>query len=56
MKNIPQIEKQISDMIVLDSIIANEDRHFNNFGFIRNPQTLEWKCLAPVLIQEHQCF
>lgn len=48
MKNIPQIEKQISDMIVLDSIIANEDRHFNNFGFIRNSQTLEWKCLAPV--------
>lgn len=28
-------------MITLDYIIANEDRHFNNFGLIRNAETLE---------------
>ena len=32
----------------LDYIIANEDRHFNNFGLIRNAETLEWIGLAPI--------
>ena len=35
-------------MIVLDYIIANEDRHFNNFGVIRNAETLEWLGFAPI--------
>ena len=35
-------------MLTLDYIIANEDRHYNNFGFIRNAETLEWLGLAPV--------
>ena len=35
-------------MIVLDYIIANEDRHFNNFGAIRNAETLEWIGMAPI--------
>ncbi len=48
MKNIPEIEKQLCNMMVVDSIMANTDRHFNNFGFIRNPITLEWQGLAPV--------
>ena len=35
-------------MIVLDYIIANEDRHFNNFGVIRHAETLEWLGFAPI--------
>lgn len=35
-------------MIVLDYIIANEDRHLNNFGALRNAETLEWIGMAPV--------
>ena len=35
-------------MIVIDYIIANEDRHFNNFGLIRNAETLEWIGAAPI--------
>lgn len=35
-------------MITLDYIIANEDRHFNNFGLIRNAETLEWLGMAPI--------
>ena len=35
-------------MIVLDYIIANEDRHFNNFGLLRNANTLEWIGAAPI--------
>lgn len=35
-------------MIVLDYLIANEDRHFNNFGALRNAETLEWLGMAPI--------
>ena len=35
-------------MIVLDYIIANEDRHYNNFGLLRNANTLEWLGAAPI--------
>lgn len=35
-------------MIVLDYIIANEDRHLNNFGAIRDANTLEWLGMAPI--------
>ena len=33
---------------MVDYIIANEDRHFNNFGIIRNSDTLEWVSAAPI--------
>ncbi|MFR1476850.1 MAG: HipA domain-containing protein, partial [Hydrogeniiclostridium mannosilyticum] len=35
-------------MIVLDYLIANEDRHLNNFGVLRNAETLEWLGFAPI--------
>lgn len=38
----------IDCMIVLDYIIANEDRHFNNFGLLRDANTLEWIGAAPI--------
>lgn len=41
-------EKDISNMICLDYIIANTDRHFNNFGVIRDSNTLEIKRFAPI--------
>ncbi len=38
----------LNSMITLDYIIANEDRHLNNFGAVRNAETLEWLGLAPI--------
>lgn len=38
----------LNKMIVLDFIIANEDRHYNNFGALRNAETLEWLGMAPI--------
>jgi hypothetical protein len=35
-------------MIVLDFLIVNTDRHFKNFGFLRNADTLEWLGPAPL--------
>ncbi len=35
-------------MLVLDYLISNEDRHLNNFGLVRNAETLEWIGFAPI--------
>ena len=45
---IKQPTQFLNQMIVLDFIIANEDRHFNNFGAVRNAETLEWLGMAPI--------
>lgn len=45
---IKNIQNDIDKMLVIDYIIANTDRHFNNIGFIRNAETLEYYGLAPV--------
>lgn len=38
----------VDQMIVLDYIIANEDRHQNNFGLLRDANTLEWLETSPI--------
>ena len=40
--------RRIDMMMVLDFIIANTDRHYNNFGLVRDADTLEWISVAPV--------
>ena len=45
---IPDVVPFLDRMIVLDYILANEDRHLNNFGAIRNAETLEWLGMAPI--------
>lgn len=45
---IENIVHAVDQMIVVDYIIANEDRHLNNFGLVRNATTLEWVGVAPV--------
>jgi len=46
--NISDVRTKLDKMLVLDYVISNEDRHYNNFGFIRNATTLKWSGLAPV--------
>ena len=45
---IPNVTHALDQMIVLDYLIANEDRHFNNFGLLRDADTLEWLGPAPI--------
>lgn len=40
-------ELALSKMIVCDDILANSDRHWRNFGLIRNVETLEYR-IAPL--------
>lgn len=45
---IPGMKEYIDYVLVFDYLMANTDRHFGNFGAIRNVQTLEWIGPAPV--------
>jgi hypothetical protein len=42
------INSSIDNMIVVDYIIANTDRHYNNFGIIRDSKSLEPVKIAPL--------
>ena len=46
----------IGKMFLVDCLIANSDRHLNNFGFIRNADTLKWEGLAPVYDSGNSMF
>ncbi|MDR1111332.1 MAG: excisionase [Deltaproteobacteria bacterium] len=45
---IPGVQDELDRMLTVDYVIVNEDRHYNNFGAIRNADTLEWLGPAPV--------
>lgn len=38
----------LNQMLVVDYLIVNGDRHWNNFGVIRDAQTLEYLRMAPI--------
>lgn len=46
--NIPNANLLVDKMLICDFILANKDRHFNNFGVIRNVETLEFERVAPI--------
>lgn len=45
---IPVTESEIADMLLFDWVIFNEDRHYNNFGFIRDVNTGKFLGMAPI--------
>ncbi len=45
---IENAREKIENMYILDYIIMNEDRHLNNFGIIRDVNTLKWIDVAPI--------
>ncbi len=46
--NIVNAREKVENMFILDYLIMNEDRHLNNFGIIRDVNTLEWLDVAPI--------
>lgn len=42
--------------ILTDYIISNTDRHMNNIGILRNPDTLEWIGFAPIYDSGNSMF
>jgi len=45
---IPHVRESLDRMLTIDFLISNTDRHFNNFGAVRDAETLEWIGAAPV--------
>ena len=45
---IPNVEEFLNNMIALDFLIENTDRHYGNFGFIRDVNTLKFIGPAPL--------
>ena len=45
---IPIMKEFLDYLLVFDYLMANTDRHFGNFGAIRNVETLTWVGAAPV--------
>lgn len=41
-------EREFADMVVLDAITFNQDRHLGNFGFLIDNDTFEIKSFAPL--------
>lgn len=41
-------EKEFADMIMFDALIYNPDRHYGNFGFLKNNYTGELEAFAPI--------
>lgn len=46
--HIPNYKKTLDAMIAIDYLILNDDRHWGNFGFLRNSNTLEFTGMAPI--------
>lgn len=42
------VEESLCKMFTCDYILANRDRHWRNFGVIRNVETLEYTRIAPI--------
>lgn len=47
-KGIKDARISMENMYILDFLIMNEDRHLNNFGIIRDANTLKWISVAPI--------
>lgn len=47
-KGINDVREKLENMFILDYLILNEDRHLNNFGIIRDINTLKWLDMAPI--------
>lgn len=45
---IKNAREELENMYILDFLIMNEDRHLNNFGIIRDVNTLKWISMAPI--------
>lgn len=48
MLSIPVSMNQIAEMLLFDYLINNADRHYGNFGFIRNVETRAFLGMAPI--------
>lgn len=47
-KGIKNARTDFENMLIIDYLVMNIDRHMKNYGIIRDVNTLEWKRLTPI--------
>ena len=52
----PEFGEQIRSMLMFDALIYNEDRHFGNFGLLRDNKTGKFISPAPMFDHGHSLF
>ena len=52
----PEFGQQIRSMLMFDALIYNEDRHFGNFGLLRDNKTGKFISPAPMFDHGHSLF
>lgn len=45
---VPDVNKAMDDLLVLDFLMMNTDRHNQNLGVIVNADTMQWERVAPI--------
>ena len=53
---INDVKERVDEMIAIDFIIGNDDRHKGNFGILRNADTLEWVKAAKIFDNGNSLF
>lgn len=47
-QGILNVQEDLDTILAIDFLTLNDDRHYGNFGFIRDSETLEFKGMAPI--------
>jgi len=55
-KGISDVKERLDEMIAIDYIIGNTDRHTGNFGILRDADTLQWIKVAPIFDNGNSLF
>jgi hypothetical protein len=55
-EGIGDVKEHIDNMIIIDFLIGNEDRHRGNFGILRDAETLKWLKIAPLFDNGNSLF
>ena len=53
---LPDVQHFMDVMLCIDFLVANSDRHLNNFGILRDTKSLQWKSMAPVFDSGNSLF
>jgi hypothetical protein len=53
---IQNAKAHIDNMIVIDYFMGNVDRHTSNFGILRDVDSLQWLCIAPIFDNGYSLF
>jgi hypothetical protein len=54
--NINDAKERIDEMIIMDFLIGNVDRHRGNYGILRDSTTLKWLSIAPIFDNGNSLF